>query len=339
MKSWLHIALLVVGLGISPLAGAQQPAAAAVKQSEARLSELDRAIDQLRAQQAQLLDEARALKAQIDKTTTRSGSALLNSERGRLLRRAAALEQRLRTVASKLDELEQQRSAISSAIDDSPAGKRRQLEQTERAEAMLRHKARLVATKIRQLRNQQRVAGDVMRTVREQALFDEEERKLSVSRVVANTTGTPAAAAAQNNGQPAGGGGQTPAAPPNEYGSGSNGVDPGTVDDNGASAGFSDSDSRATGECAGAACGTPAKADGTGGVAMSYSVVSGNRLNTLLDQNVETLLGDNSGLGDLAGSPDELKKLETLRVELLRSADELARKRTKLEVEARSTPR
>lgn len=340
MKSWMHIALLVVGLGLNPLASAQpasaqQASAAAVKQSEARLGELDRAIAELQAQQAQLLDEARMLKAQLDRTRKNSGSALANSERNRLLRRANALEQRRQALAAKLDGLEQQRRSISSAIDQTPAGKRRQLEETERAETTLRHKARLVAAKIRQLRNQQRLAGDVMRTVREQALFDEEERKLSVSRVVANPSGSPTAAA-QNNGQATGGGGQSPATPPNEfgeYGGAGNAADPGTVDD-GASL---DTDTRSGGECVGAACGTPAKLDGTG-VSMSYSVVSGNRLNTLLDQNVETLLGDGSSVGDLAGSPEELKKLEALRVELLRSADELARKRAKLEIEARNTP-
>ncbi|MBN2358717.1 MAG: hypothetical protein JXR83_04645 [Deltaproteobacteria bacterium] len=337
--------LLVAALALSQATAAQPVGAAAIQQSEARLSELDLAIGELQSQQARLLDEAKDLRAQIDKVKASGNSALVKSEHRRLLRKAALLEQRRRALGSKLDELEQQRRAIAGSIGPRPASVRRQIEDTARAEAVLRHKARLVAAKIRQLRQQQRLAGDVMRTVREQALFDEEERQLSVSRVVSKTSGTPAAVVPSQHAVPAAGGGGQTDTPPGEYGGGSNtNADPTTADDLNGSTSLVDGDSRswetsAAGECSGGVCGAPSPADGTGGVSMSYSVVSGNRLNTLLDQNVETLLGDNAALDALAGSPEELRQLEALRVELLRNADELARKRTRLEVEARSTPR
>jgi len=66
--------------------------------------------------------------------------------------------------------------------ENTPTSVRLHIEDHRKAESVLRHKARLVATRIRELREQQQFSGDVLRTLREQSLFDEEDRDVAGAR-------------------------------------------------------------------------------------------------------------------------------------------------------------
>jgi len=298
---------------------------------------------------------ALALKKRLQALQSRSGQL-----EQRAYNEASALLALYASAATrgKLEHAEQQRRStlqrrlgVSPTGDQSPGGLMRQADQAQKAESNLRRKARVVATRIRELRKEARLVSDVMRTVRDQALFDEEERRLTVSRVRTQVTNkADESSEAESSGPEAAGlhggsGGQVP--PPADEGVG---YDDGTNRD-GDSDGFSDvtdpSTSPGTGEDWSGSAGNTAAAEPTGavssftgsGVSLVHSVISGSRLSTLLDEDVETLVGVSGPVEGLLSPKEELRRLQKLRVELLRSADDMSQRRNKLEIKARSPRR
>jgi hypothetical protein len=363
MRTLLFI--LCGALWLVPLAGSAQPASqAALEQAEARVQELEQGRAPVLQRLSLIEDERVRTQQALGQLQGGSESSLRAAERDRLRRKLAGLERQQQQHAQRLQELERglrgeslallalyehtlvreadpalraRRDALQARLGMGPAPRsssqiREQIEQAEQAESKLRRKAVQVASKIRQLRKQHQLAGDVARTMRDQVLFDEEERRLAQSRVVTrpevNQSETAAADDTSNRqigtGECAGANCGTP-------GAGGN-VPPSYENSDGAL----DSDPSATGSFSGdSSWGATATGQARGSSALLSDLLEGSRVTTLLNEDVGTLLG-RDGIQAGATADDELRELQTLRVELLRSADRLAREREQLESQARA---
>ncbi len=367
MRSLLTIIALVMLLAPASLR-AQDQTLVALQQGEARLAELDDARAEMASREQRLERSLGQLAAALKRAPAGGHSELGRAEVKRIRSRARSVERERRQAARARGELNRQaaaelgtllalyesalarqpraelhqryellrlRAGFDSDRPTDPVSLKQQAAQAREAEAQLRYKARRVAQKIRQLRRQRELAGDVMRSVRDQALFDEEERRLELSRVVTHTevnSELPQDSDAPVNlsGDPSpGSGGNAP--PPADNGD-SDGV-VGSYDGDDGSSTFEPS-----GEMAEGRGGTPDLGETRGSTTLIQELVSGSRVNSLLEQDVESLLGGPGAIG-AGGLDEDMVRLEALRRELLLSADRLSKQRQKLEVEARSPRR
>lgn len=191
-------------------------------------------------------------------------------------------------------------------------------------EQQLLRRARVVAQRIRSLRRQQELAGHVRNSLRDQSLFDEEERHLQLTRVVqrervnANSDTANTRETTQNDDV------NLAAAP--------------TSNDSDSSPGGSQDTSIGAVDGTSGAYGDNGVNDPSPPPAESPTTTTTTVSEQIHAQRVETLLGDDMP-SLLANSdlPDDMQKLRQLRVQLVEQAERLAAERKQLEASGRAT--
>lgn len=320
-----------------------------IAQERAQLTQHEQDLDALQQKQQSLNQALKKLAQDIALARAQRGS-LSQSRLKQLLRRQAQLQallddaaQAQRSLTAKVDTelhglLSQVQVACSAGCTDpvlstlrqdlalrlgagnplasDKASLRAQILQVQADEEALRRRARMVAQRIRSLQRQRELAGEVRGSLRDQALFNEEERHLDLTQVVSREVVRPQAA-----------GDNSQAAPTNDYATGSQDNDPNTA---AAPVGGSND---TEGADLGVGAETPVEpATDLGRESVVTTTVSqqinGQSVDSLLAADLPALLAE-------AGDDEDLQTLRGLRDSLVQEAERLASERQELEIRAR----